>query len=102
MALLHSDQSMTDPSYIDRSLLPVADQHAAACGRKLRTIFLEAGQNGKIALIHQLAAETLHVVGACLLLLIRAAMSQGAGRSCDTQQGECQKEFAHGVTSLQT
>jgi len=27
----------------------------------------------KIALIHQLAAETLHVVGACLLLLIRAA-----------------------------
>jgi hypothetical protein len=74
----------------------------AARGRKLWTIFLEASQNGKIALIHQLPAETPHVVGACLLLLIRAAMSQGAGRSCDAQQGECQKEFVHGVISLQT
>src|SRR5712672_4746019 len=99
MALLHSDQSMTDPSYIDRSLLPVADQHVAACGRKLRTIFLEAGQNGKIALIHQLAAETLHVVGACLLLLIRAAMGKGASRNRNRQQDERQKEFVHGVTT---
>jgi hypothetical protein len=77
-ALLHSDQDVTDRLSIDRSLLPMADQHVAARGRKLWTIFLEAGQNGEIALIHQLAAETLHVAGACLLLLLRAAMSQGA------------------------
>ena len=61
------------------SLLPVADQHVAARGRELWPIFLEAGQNGEVALIHQLAAEALHVAGTCLLLLVRAAMSQGAG-----------------------
>src|ERR1700716_3871078 len=87
-------------SSIDRSLLPVAHQHVAACGRKLWTIFLEASQNGKIALIHQLAAETLHVVGACLLLLIRAAMGKGASRNRDRQQDERQKEFVHGVTTF--
>ena len=65
---------MTDNSSADRPLLSVADQHGEASGRQLWTIFLEAGQNGKIALIHQLAAETLHVARAGLLLLIRAAM----------------------------
>src|SRR5258706_5641835 len=73
-------------SFVDRSLLTVADQHVAARGRKLWTIFLEASQNGKIALIHQLAAETLDVAGASLLLLVCAAMRKGAGRSWDTQQ----------------
>jgi hypothetical protein len=34
------------------------------------------------------------------LLLICARMSKGAGRSWDTQQGECQEEFVHGVTSF--
>src|SRR6266404_6274066 len=77
-----------------RRLLPVADQHVAARGRKLRTIFLEAGQNGEVALIHQLAAETLHVAGACLLLLLRAAMSQGY-RNRDRQQDERQENFLH-------
>ena len=57
----------------------MADQHIAARGRELWTIFLEAGQNGEIALIHQLAAQTLHITGACLLLLIGAAIGQGAG-----------------------
>src|SRR6266404_8823351 len=78
-----------------RRLLPVADQHVAARGRKLRTIFLEAGQNGEVALIHQLAAETLHVAGACLLLLICAAMSEGGGRNRDRQQDKCQENFVH-------
>src|ERR1700732_2516636 len=100
MVLLHSDQGMTAPRFIDRSLLPVADQHTEARGRKLWTIFLEAGQNGKIALIHQLAAVTLDVAPACLLLLLRTGTSKGAGRSRDTQQGECQEEFVHGVTSF--
>jgi hypothetical protein len=92
---------MTDNSSADRPLLSVADQHGEASGRQLWTIFLEAGQNGKIALIHQLAAETLHVARAGLLLLIRAAMSKGAGRSWDRQQDERQKEFTHGVTTFQ-
>src|ERR1700686_3310583 len=87
-------------SSIDRSLLTVADQHVAARGRELCTIFLEASQNSKIALIHQLAAEMLHVARACLLLLVCAGMSKGAGRSWDTQQGECQEEFVHGVISF--
>src|SRR5258707_6396640 len=95
MVLLHSDQGMTAPRFIDCSLLPVADQHVAARGRKLWTIFLEAGQNGEVALVHQLAAETLHVAGACLLLLLRAAMSQGASRNWDRQQDKSQEEFMH-------
>ena len=64
-----------------------------ALPRSSYAIFLEAGQHGKITLIHQLAAETLHVVGACLLLLIRTAMGKGAGRNRDSQQDERLKEF---------
>src|ERR1700687_258244 len=82
------------------SLLPVADQHVAARGRKLWTIFLEATQNRKIALIHQLATETLHVAGACLLLLIRAATSQGATRNRDRQQDERHEKSVHYVHSF--
>src|SRR5882757_8182796 len=70
----YPDHAMTDHSSADRPLLPVADQHLAARGRKFRAILLEASQNGKIALIHQVAAETLHVARASFLLLIRAAM----------------------------
>jgi hypothetical protein len=33
------------------------------------------------------------------LLLLRAAMSQGAGRNRDRQQDECQEEFMHCVAS---
>jgi len=47
----------------------VADQHVAARERKLGAILLEASQNGKIALIHQLAAEARDVARASLLLL---------------------------------
>jgi hypothetical protein len=69
-------------------LLPVAHQHVAARERKLGAILREASQNSKIALIHQLAAEMLHVARASFLLLIRAVMSQGAGRNRDGQQDE--------------
>jgi len=85
-----------------QALLPVADEHIAARAGQLLTIFLEASQNGKIALIHQLVAEALDVARACLLLLIRAAVSQGASRNRDRQQRECQEEFVHGVCILQT
>src|SRR6267154_2987666 len=93
---------MTAPCYIDRSLLPVADQNVAARGGKLLTIFFEASQNSKIALIHQLAAKTLNVARACLLLLVCARTSKGTGRSWDAQQGERHKEFVHGCYLLQT
>ncbi len=51
-------------------------------------------------MIHQLAAKTLDVARACLLLLVCARTSKGTGRSWDAQQGECHKEFVHGVTSF--
>src|SRR5258705_8455148 len=95
MVLLPSVQGLTAPRFIDRSLLPVADQHGAARGRELWTVFLEAGQNGEIALGQQLAAETMHVRCASLLVLFRAAMRKGAGRNRNRQQDERQEEFVH-------
>src|SRR5258705_12330301 len=78
----------------------MADQHlTTGCGQ-LWTIFLETSQNGKIALIHQLAAETLDLALARLLLLLCAATSQGAGRNRNRQQGECQESFVHCVASF--
>ena len=56
-----------------RGLLPVAFQHLVAGRRDLRTILLQAGQDGEIALIDHRAAEALHVTGASLLLLRRSA-----------------------------
>jgi hypothetical protein len=84
---------------IDR-LLPVTDQHMAAGGTELWTIFLEAGQYGKIALIHQLAAETLHVAYASLLVLIGPAVSEGANGNRDIQQEKRHQEFVHCVSSF--
>ena len=91
---------MTAPRFIDRSLLPVADQHGAARGRELWTVFLEAGQNGEIALVQQLAAETLHIGCASFLFLVCAAMRKGAGRNRDGKQDERQKQFVHCVPSF--
>src|SRR5580658_8729841 len=54
-------------------LLPVVLQHLIACFADLGTIFLEAGQNGEIALIDQLAAEALNISGTSFLLFRRAA-----------------------------
>jgi hypothetical protein len=45
----------------------------AARERQLWTVFLDASKDGKIALIHQLATETLHIGCASSLLLVRAA-----------------------------
>src|ERR1700704_2171224 len=84
-------------SFVDRSLLPVADQHVAARGRKFWTVFLEAGQNGKIALIQQLAAETPRVQCASLLFLFCTAMRKRAGRNRNRQQDQRQEEQAEFV-----
>src|SRR5882757_11073585 len=78
-------------------LLPVTDQHIAAGGTKLCAIFLEASQDSEIALIHQLTAETLHVARASFLLLIGAAVSEGAHWSRDVQQEKRHQEFVHHV-----
>src|SRR5882724_7379695 len=85
-----------------RYLLPVAHQHVAACGSQLWTIFLEAGQNSKIALIHQLAAEVLDVARASLLLVVCATISKGASRNRDGQQDERHEKFVHLRSLLQT
>src|ERR1700683_1473020 len=87
-----------------RPLLPVADQHVTARGRELRPIVLEASQNRKIALIHQRAAKTLDVARASLLILLRAAMSQGASRDRGAQQDQRQealvRKYVHCVCSF--
>src|SRR6266478_7462835 len=87
-------------SLIARPLLPVTEQHMAAGGTQLWTIFLEASQNGKIALIHQLAAETLYIGCASPLLLVRPAVRKGAGRNRDTEQEKRHEEFVHHVYSF--
>src|ERR1700744_3982587 len=43
----------------------------------LRTMILQAGQNGEITLVHHVAAETLHVTGAGLLLFRSSAALLG-------------------------
>jgi len=78
----------------------MADQHIAAHARNLGAILLETSQNGKITLIHQLAAETLRVTRASFLLLIRAAMSQGARRNRNRQQDERKKNLCICDSSL--
>src|SRR3981081_3818787 len=87
-----------------RWLLPVTDQHVAARGRELWTVFPKASQDGKIALINQFAAETLHIRCARPLLLIRATVSEGGSQNRDTQQEKRDQEFVHFVDSskLQT
>jgi hypothetical protein len=52
----------------------------AARGGEFWTVFLEASQNGEIALIHQLPSETLHVRCASLLFLFCTAMRNRARR----------------------
>jgi hypothetical protein len=57
----------------DAVLLPVVFQHLIASRRNFRTILLQAGQNGEIALIDHRATKALDVAGARLLLVRRAA-----------------------------
>jgi|SRR5947209_8120256 len=87
-------------SLIDYRLLPVTDQHIAAGRTKLWAIFLEASQDSKIAPIHQLAAEALHVASASLLVLIGPAVSEGANGNRDIQQEKCHQELVHCVSSF--
>jgi hypothetical protein len=81
-------------------LLAVVDQHLTTGHGQFLTIILETSQNGEIALIHQLAAETLDIARAGLLLLLCAAVSKGAGRNRNRQQGECQENFLHCIASF--
>jgi hypothetical protein len=55
-------------------LLTVALQDLGASRRKLLAIFLQAGKDGEVALIHHGTAMPLHVAGASFLLVYRAAM----------------------------
>jgi len=75
-------RGLTDAS---RGLLPVVLQNLVAGGADLGTMFLEAGQDGEIALIDDRTAELLDVTGAGLLLLRRSAalllLGEGSGRS---------------------
>ena len=74
--------------------LPVADQHGAARGRELWTVFLEAGQNGEIALVQQLAAETMHVrcasLSSCSVpLCARALVETGTDSRMSARKNLC-------------
>jgi hypothetical protein len=59
----------------------MSGQHVSASRMQPGAIFLQAGQNRKIALIHNLAAELLDIVDASLLVLVGASMlRKGFGR----------------------
>src|SRR5882757_7857994 len=92
-----SNQAVNGPAAarIGCRLLAVVFQHLIAGRRQLRTILLQAGQNGEIALIDHRAAEALDVARARLLLLRRAAalLRDGTGGNRDRQEGECQEKF---------
>src|SRR6185369_18092547 len=68
--------------------------------------FLEARQDGEIALINHRTAELLHVAVTGLLLLRCSAprwlrlLGEGSGRSRERQQGECEERFAHRIPSF--
>jgi hypothetical protein len=70
----------------------VTDQNLIASRAYLWTILLKTRQNDEIALIHQRAAEFLHVVRTGFLLLIRAAVlalgGKGDARGDYGQQGK--------------
>jgi hypothetical protein len=84
-------------------LLAVVLEHLIASGGDLRTILLQAGQNGEIALVDHGAAETLHVAGTRLLLLRRAAallLGEGVLGDGGRQQSECEEKFTHRIPSF--
>src|SRR5258708_33804337 len=81
---------------VRRRLLAVVLEHQIAGRADLRTILLQARQNGEIALVDNRAAETLHVAGTRLLLVRRSAallLSEGIRRNRDRQHGERQEKF---------
>jgi len=86
-----------------RGLLPVAFQHLIAGHGYLGAIGLEASEDGEVALIDHRAAVALHVTGAGLLLLGRAAallLGKGIRRNRRREKGENQEKFAHRIPSF--
>jgi hypothetical protein len=63
------------------------------------TVFLQAGEDGKVALIDHWATETLHVAGAGLLLLGRTAapLRERAAGHGQRQQADGQDKSEHSV-----
>jgi hypothetical protein len=86
-----------------RGLLPVAFQHLIARHGYLGAIGLEASEDGEVALIDHRAAVALHVTGAGLLLLGRAAallLGKGIRRNRCRHKGENQEKFTHRIPSF--
>jgi hypothetical protein len=83
-------------------LLAVALEHLVAGRADLGAVFLEARQDGEIALIEYRTAELLRVAGTGLLFFRRSALllGEGSGRSRERQQGEWEEKFAHRVPSF--
>src|SRR6185436_12701192 len=89
-----------------RALLAVVLENLVTGGADLGTIFLEARQDGEIALVDHRPAELLHVAVTGLLLLRCSAprrlrlLGEGSGRSRERQQSECEKRFTHRIPSF--
>src|SRR5215472_7904705 len=84
-------------------LLPVGLQHLVAGRADFGAIFLQAGQNGEIALVDDRAAMLLHVTRAGLLLFGRSAspvVRVGSGRKSKRRKGKGEEIFTHRVPSL--
>src|ERR1700759_2022063 len=87
-----------------KGLLPVVFQHLIARLAYFRTIVLQTGQDGEIALIDHRAAEALHVARAGLLLLRRTtarllALGHRNAGNGNRHQRECEKKLVHRVPS---
>src|SRR5258705_9988756 len=84
---------LTDESGV---LLAVVLEDLVAGCTYLGSMFLEARQNGEVALVDHRAAVLLDVAGTGLLLLRRSAalllLGEGFRRSRDRQQGECEEK----------
>ena len=94
----------------ERGLLAVALEDLVAGGADLGTMLLETGQDGEIALVDHRTAELLHVAGAGLLFLRRAALGEGSGRivlcasTCDPERiaALAQRVAMRGLRLLET
>jgi hypothetical protein len=84
----------------------VALQHLIAGGADFRTVLLQAGENGEIALIHHRPTVALHVADAGLLFIGRAAarllLGDGIRRNRGRQQEKSQESFTHRIPSFST
>src|SRR6476469_9588831 len=89
---------------VSRALLAVVLENLVAGRADLGAIFLEARQDGEVALVDDRAAVLLDVAGTGLLLVRRSAalllLGEGSGRSRERQQGECEEKFTHRIPSF--